>query len=175
MIRIYVDPVADAQLRNFGNLPGLGQAIARGMDRENELTLQTVRRKLSGQVLNRRTGRLRDSMQRTDALVTGQGDSLMVRSSIGSNVRTGGQSVVYAGIHEHGGQTRPHVIRAKNKAALSFSWNGRTITVKSVKHPGSKIPARPYLRPSIEERESNYKATISAEIIAFYKTVGGVR
>ena len=49
----------------------------------------------------------------------------------------------YAAIHQLGGRTRPHVIRAKNKQALH--WPGARHPVKAVKHPGSNIPARPYL------------------------------
>lgn len=54
---------------------------------------------------------------------------------------TVGTNLVYAGIHQLGGKTKPHVIKARNKKALRFG--GRF--VKSVNHPGSKIPARPYL------------------------------
>lgn len=52
-----------------------------------------------------------------------------------------GSNLVYAAIHQLGGQTRPHVILPKNKKALAF--NGRV--VKKVNHPGSKILARPFL------------------------------
>jgi len=52
-----------------------------------------------------------------------------------------GTNVVYARIHQLGGQTKPHVIRAKRARALAF--NG--IFRKSVNHPGSNIPARPFL------------------------------
>ena len=52
-----------------------------------------------------------------------------------------GSNKVYARIHQLGGETRPHEIKPKNKKALAF--NGRV--VKKVKHPGSKIPARPFL------------------------------
>lgn len=51
----------------------------------------------------------------------------------------------YAAIHQLGGRTKPFTIRPKNKAALKFSIGGRVIFAKKVKHPGSKIPARPYL------------------------------
>lgn len=157
----------------LGNRAGLGQSIARAMDRENELTLNLVRAKLSGAVLNRVTGRLRDSMQRTDAIVINDGTSLEVRSSLGSNVRFGGQSVVYAAIHEHGGTTRPHVIRAKAGGYLAFPGrDGNTVFRKSVNHPGSKIPARPYLRPSIEERRENYNRSLSTAAVQF---LGGAK
>lgn len=52
-----------------------------------------------------------------------------------------GTNVKYAAIHQFGGQTRPHPIKPRNKKALAFG--GRV--VKSVNHPGSAIPARPFL------------------------------
>lgn len=52
-----------------------------------------------------------------------------------------GTNLVYAAIHQFGGKTKPHVIRAKTAKALSF--NGRF--AKQVNHPGSNIPARPFL------------------------------
>ncbi|MGP3145158.1 phage virion morphogenesis protein [Serratia bockelmannii] len=52
-----------------------------------------------------------------------------------------GTNVIYAGIHQHGGKTRPHEIRPRHKKALRF--NGRF--AGKVNHPGSDIPARPFL------------------------------
>ena len=52
-----------------------------------------------------------------------------------------GSNLPYARIHQEGGQTKPHIIRAKNKKALAFGG----ILRKLVHHPGSKIDARPYL------------------------------
>lgn len=52
-----------------------------------------------------------------------------------------GSNKVYARIQQLGGRTPAHVIRAKNKRALSFGG----IVVRQVNHPGSNIPARPYL------------------------------
>lgn len=54
-----------------------------------------------------------------------------------------GTNVVYAAIHQFGGKTGPHVIKPKNKKALF--WPGAKHPVKSVNHPGSDIPARPFL------------------------------
>lgn len=47
----------------------------------------------------------------------------------------------YAAIHQFGGKTRPHVILPKYKKALAFGGG----VFKKVNHPGSDIPARPYL------------------------------
>lgn len=55
-----------------------------------------------------------------------------------------GSHLPYAAIHQLGGKTKPHVIRPKNKKALAFSIGGKKILAASVKHPGSKVPARPF-------------------------------
>lgn len=52
-----------------------------------------------------------------------------------------GTNKVYAPIQHLGGKTSPHVIRPKNKQALAFGGH----VVKKVNHPGSEIPARPFL------------------------------
>ncbi|MBK0062392.1 MULTISPECIES: phage virion morphogenesis protein [unclassified Acinetobacter] len=52
-----------------------------------------------------------------------------------------GSNKVYAAIHHLGGKTKPHIIKPKNKKALAFGGG----VYKQVNHPGSNIPARPYL------------------------------
>ena len=61
-----------------------------------------------------------------------------------------GTNKKYAQIHQLGGTTRPHVIMARNKKALAFGGK----VVKKVNHPGSVIPARPFLMvtPGGEDR-----------------------
>lgn len=56
-----------------------------------------------------------------------------------------GTTVPYAAVHQFGGRTQPRVIRARNGKALVFTIGGRTIFRRSVNHPGSVIPARPFL------------------------------
>lgn len=69
-----------------------------------------------------------------------------------------GTNVVYAAIQNFGGQTRPHTIAPKNAKALHFGG----VFAKKVNHPGSKIPARPYLAMTdgdyaqIESAVANY-------------------
>ncbi|MEX3688867.1 phage virion morphogenesis protein [Paraburkholderia sp. BR14263] len=69
-----------------------------------------------------------------------------------------GTNLVYAAIQNFGGQTRPHTIAPKNAKALHFGG----IFAKKVNHPGSKIPARPFLTISdsdgvqIESVVANY-------------------
>ena len=52
-------------------------------------------------------------------------------------------NVAYAAIHQFGGRTPPRTIRPKRKRALF--WPGARHPVRKVNHPGSVIPARPFL------------------------------
>lgn len=52
-----------------------------------------------------------------------------------------GTIMVYGRIHQEGGKTGAHTITPYNAKALRF--NGRF--AKKVNHPGSNIPARPYM------------------------------
>lgn len=59
--------------------------------------------------------------------------------------------VKYAGIHEYGGKTPPHIIVASAKLALHFQWKGKDSFFKLVHHPGSVMPERSYLRSSLDD------------------------
>jgi hypothetical protein len=59
-----------------------------------------------------------------------------------------------AAIHDG---SRPHIIRAKKKKALAFQFEGRTVIVKSVRHPGTK--PRPFLVQAAREVASAEGAT----------------
>ncbi|HRR48336.1 MAG TPA: phage virion morphogenesis protein [Syntrophales bacterium] len=83
------------------------------------------------------TGSLRRSFARTDAVQAGND-----RVSVGTNV-------VYAAIHQLGGKTSPTVITPKKAKALF--WPGARHPVKSVNHPGSVIPPRPFLMVQNED------------------------
>jgi phage virion morphogenesis protein len=52
-----------------------------------------------------------------------------------------GTNMIYGRIHQEGGKTGAHEIRPYHAKALSF--NGKF--AKKVNHPGSDIPARPYM------------------------------
>lgn len=51
-----------------------------------------------------------------------------------------------AAVHDGSG---PHIIRARKKKALAFEYQGRTVIVKSVRHPGSR--GRPFLADAAQE------------------------
>lgn len=57
-----------------------------------------------------------------------------------------GTNVVYAAIHQFGGQTGPRVIRPRRAKALAFPGAGGEIVFRrSVRHPGSRVPRRAFL------------------------------
>ncbi|MBU4274009.1 MAG: phage virion morphogenesis protein [Planctomycetes bacterium] len=62
-----------------------------------------------------------------------------------------GTNRIYGAIHQFGDKTKPHVIRPKNKKALA--WPGGRHPARAVNHPGSKIPARPFLGFSRQDRD----------------------
>lgn len=63
-----------------------------------------------------------------------------------------GNPLPYAAIHEFGGTIKPHTIFPKKKGFLAFKKDGKWIyTKKPIFNPGSVIPARPYLRPGVND------------------------
>lgn len=137
--------------------------IARALDAANQLVLVHIQReRMSGKGpfpveqhrLGVRDNRLRGSLRGVPAFVIGQS----VVSAIGSNVK-------YAGAHEFGVTTKPHVIRAAPGSALKFTFGGKTILRKSVKHPGSKIPPRAPIQTGIQDKAELYAQMISQAII----------
>lgn len=96
---------------------------------------QRVKRE-GGQTLSR-SGILRRSFTLPGAVVVGNN-----RVSVGTNVK-------YAAIHQFGGKTAPHTIVPRKAKALF--WPGAKHPVKSIKHPGSVIPARPFMMVQDED------------------------
>jgi len=93
------------------------------------------------------TGTLRKSLTKK-IKVSSKG----VSARIGSNLK-------YAAIHEYGG-----IIRGKGGGKLHFVIAGKHYMVDSV-----KIPARPYLRPSIQKNRPRILELVSDAFIGAYK------
>lgn len=75
-----------------------------------------------------------------------------------------GTHLPYGRIHEFGGTTRPHEIRPRRKKALRFQVGGGFVFAKVVRHPGSRIPARPHRAPALADAESPMVAIFSNEM-----------
>ena len=100
-----------------------------------------IQDKLLGQVLNRRTGRLGQSIQqKVDSSAT----------SITGTVYSAGD-VKYAAIHEFGGHIPAHIIEAKNAQALAFVMGGKQVFAKRVNWPGATMPQRSFMRSSLAD------------------------
>lgn len=169
----------------------MAQAIAQGMDYENELTIGHAQaRKLSRRgptTLGVVTNRLRSSLNQVSAVVSGNS----VASSIGTNVS-------YGGLHEFGfvgtvqvkGFTRRRF--GLRSAAGAFKvqdtfaeFDTRTGQIKKIRKKKAryqtgeisvrahtrevKMPERSFIRSSIRERLPDYGATLSARIVAAFR------
>lgn len=121
--------------------------LIRGIDKA---TLQLERviksRKLSGQVLNVRTGRLRSSFAMQRARYQ---SGIGVYGLVGTNV-------IYARIHEVGGVIKPTAGKYLRFKTPDGSWH----TVKQV-----TIPARPYAAPAMREEKGYIGRVIIREVM----------
>ena len=109
---------------------------------------KVVNDKLSGQVLNAKTGALQRS------IVSGlNDDDTAVYGWVGSS-----GDVSYAAIQEFGGKTAAHDIMPDKAKALAFLVGGKKIFAKIVHHPGSVIPERSYLRSALADMEDEIVA-----------------
>lgn len=102
-----------------------------------------ITNKLSGQVLNHKTGALwrsiRHGAEQSDTRVIG---------------RVWSSGVKYAAIHEFGGYIPPHVIEAKNAKSLAFMMGGQMRFFKRVNWPGATMPERSYMRSALRDKKS---------------------
>ena len=113
--------------------------------------------KLSGQVLNRRTGNLSASVHPLPTSETGE--------TVTGGAAGGGQAVPYARIHEFGGLIPAHQVVAKNARALAFNVGGVMRFAKSVQIPDVKMPERSYMRSSLAERSPDGIAQLRAAVM----------
>lgn len=90
-----------------------------------------VAENLSGEVLRERSGALKASIT-ADLDVADDAIAISLAST----------GVAYAAIQEYGGTTPPHTIVPVKARALALAGGG---VFARVRHPGSRIPARPYL------------------------------
>jgi phage gpG-like protein len=100
-----------------------------------------VRKKLSGEVLQVRTGALRASINE---------DVQTTTNSVVARVYSSGD-VKYAGIHEFGGVIPAHDTVPNKAKALAFIMGGKQVFAKRVHIPDVHMPERSFLRSSLAE------------------------
>jgi len=152
MLTVQITNADDLQDR-LTNAPAAVQAAlhAKAADLAERLRKHVTDDKLSGQVLQARTGALRASIGAEVSDIAGQ---------IVARVFSSGD-IKYAAIQEYGGRTAAHDIVPNKARALAFIVHGAPVFAKIVHHPGSQIPARSYLRASL--------ADMTDQIIAEFK------
>lgn len=139
---ITVEVLGAAQIAEaFARLPTrVESALVRKMGELESELIDRVRQKLSGEVLNVRSGALRDSIRGN--------------RSTGLIVVVGSFGNPYAAIQEFGGTTSAHEIFPSKASVLAFAaGDGHEVFARIVRHPGSRIPARSYLQSSLDEME----------------------
>jgi phage gpG-like protein len=116
-----------------------------------------VKEKLSGQVLNVRSGRLRRS-------ITWRGFKTANESTIivGTNVK-------YAKTHELGLTIPAHIVRARKAKALQFMMNGKMMYRKQVRIPAVKMPKRSFLQASLDQMRPTIKAELEKALLKGFK------
>jgi phage gpG-like protein len=113
-----------------------------------------VRQKLSGEVLNVRSGDLRASIfERVSSTSTS------VAATVGSS-----GDVKYAAIHEYGGLIPAHDILPNKAEALAFVWQGKQQFFRRVHIPDVQMPERSYLRSSLAEMSGDIRTGLQAAV-----------
>jgi phage gpG-like protein len=127
--------------------------------------LTLVHAKLAGGVLQSRTGALAASIGVDGPRI--EDDRVVTTLFSGGDLK-------YAAIQEYGGVTSPHDILPSRAKALAFLDGGRQVFAKHVHHPGSRIPARSYLRASLAEMADEIEAGMKSAVIdAVRAEIGG--
>ena len=126
---------------HFKSLPALLRSeLAKSMNKlAFDLQAHVKEDKLSGQVLNVRTNRLRSSISK---VVTEQTNE--ISAFVGTNV-------VYAAIHEYGGQVRTRLGTGK----ISSKLHGKAFAV---------MPERSFLRSALEDFRQNIRDELQAAV-----------
>ena len=155
--------VGDKELiARLQRMPGAVQAALKIKVTQLALMLEAYvkTQKLDGQVLNRITGRLARSIANK---VTATATEVIARVFSSGDVK-------YAGIHEFGGKTMPHIIVPKNAHALAFGGG----FYAKVNHPGSNMPERSFLRSSLRDKSTEISLGMKEAVVrAAQKSVDG--
>jgi phage gpG-like protein len=114
-----------------------------------------IQQKLSGGVLNMRSGALASSIIAT-----------VDESSADVSVRIGTSGdVKYAAIQEFGGTIPPHEIVPNKAKALAFAAGGKQVFAARVNLPAVTVPERSYLRSSLAEMAQEITGELSHAVV----------
>ena len=141
-----IEPMLDAR--------PVRDALSEQLERFRSKLEAAIQRKLAGEVLRTRSGALAASI--ISSIENSHSKSIVAISSSG---------LPYAAIQEFGGKTKAHEILAVNSKALTFRAGGDLVFAKNVSHPGSTLPARSYLRSSLNDIRNELRPTLKQAIV----------
>lgn len=129
---------------NGASVPIIIEALRTKLDAlDFALQSRIVSDKLSGQVLQHRSGKLAASIRAIPTVREG--------TELVGSVEGGGGPAFYAKFHEYG-TTRQYEIVPTNKKALAFMVGGKQVFVKRVMHP--PIQERSFMRTTLNEMQT---------------------
>jgi phage gpG-like protein len=114
-----------------------------------------IQRKLSGDVLNRKSGVLAGSIG-----VTAEDSSAGISVRIATSA-----DVKYAAIHEFGGTIPPHQIVPDKARALAFLVGGKQTFAARVLMPAATMPERSYMRSSLAEMAEEIREELTGAVV----------
>ena len=133
------------------------EALTGAMQEVLEGEQTVVQRKLSGEVLNARTGRLLGSVAINPPEATGD--------LIEGSLQAGGPEAPW-GVFQEYGTKGPYAIEAKIARVLAFEVGGETVFAKRVTHPG--LIERSFMRSTADELKASetekYQAAVAAAL-----------
>lgn len=150
MIDVSVTGLDEAAARLAALPQTLAARLAREVERLGGVLRDRVERKLSGEVLRRRTGRLAASI------------AVTVEPTAAGASATVGSDAPYAAIHEYGGTIPTRTILPQSARALAFPWRGRQRFFKRVALPAVTMPERSFMRSALAETAPEIRAAIAA-------------
>ncbi|MGA8078975.1 MAG: phage virion morphogenesis protein [Xanthobacteraceae bacterium] len=110
-----------------------------------------IQQKLSGEVLNQKSGALARSITTTI-----DDSSTDVSATLATS-----PDIKYAAIHEYGGMIPPHQIMPDKTKALAFLVGGKLAFAARVNLPAIAMPERSYMRSSLAEMADEIEENLS--------------
>jgi phage gpG-like protein len=156
MLSVTLTGDADLAARLDGMPGAVFAAVAAKSAALADRLLDLVGRKLSGGVLQSRSGALASSVGVDGPAITD--DGVVTTLFAGAGLK-------YAAIQEYGGVTAPHDILPVRAKALAFLAGGQQVFARVVHNPGSHIPERSYLRSSLAEMAVAIEAGMKAAVL----------
>lgn len=152
MISLAIDGLGPLNGRLAGLPQTLADRLAAELARLGGVLRERVERKLSGEVLQQRSGRLAGSIT-----VAVERSGLSASATVSSDAP-------YAAIHEFGGTIPVRTILPQSARALAFPWRGQQLFFKRVSLPAVTMPERSFMRSALAETEPEIRAALDAAL-----------